>query len=214
MIARVRSLAALVATALAATMLMPILASQANFNSRSQNPGNRLSADTPANYLHVYSQGSDPAGLTGYAVKRLSAPAVPAATGSDLGLAVALGGNKNVKNQAFTRVLALQAPAVLPAGMSPLTVTASLAADAASGRQPISGLTFSNTDGTGSAATATLAAGAKKQLNLVVTTQAFPGNNVLHTPTITLTITYPGYSGTFLTYVVPVSVWDGNGVGP
>ena len=31
----------------------------------------------------------------------------------------------------------------------------------------------------------------------------FPGNNVLHTPTVTLPVTYPGYSGTFLSYVDP-----------
>ena len=36
-----------------------------------------IGADTPANYLHVYSQESDPAGLTGYAVKGSSAPALP-----------------------------------------------------------------------------------------------------------------------------------------
>jgi len=42
----------------------------------------------------------------------------------------------------------------------------------------------------------------------------FKGNNVLHTATVTLRVTYPGYSGSFLSYDVPVSVWDGNGAGP
>jgi hypothetical protein len=31
---------------------------------------------------------------------------------------------------------------------------------------------------------------------------------------LTLKVTYPGYDGGFLTYTVPVSVWDGNGAGP
>ena len=114
-------------------------------------------------------------------------------------------------------MLTLQARNPLPAGASPLTVTVALAADPASGRQPLTGATFSALDGSGAGPTATLTAGAKRQLNVTVRTQpnnVFPGNNVLHTPTVTLRVTYPGYSGGFLSYVIPVSVWDGNGAGP
>jgi len=42
----------------------------------------------------------------------------------------------------------------------------------------------------------------------------FPGNNLLYNPRVRLTVRYTGYSGTFLSYEVPVSIWDGNGVGP
>jgi hypothetical protein len=189
----------------------------ARFNSVSTNKANIVKADSPANYLRLYSQSTDPAGLTGYATKRLSNPSVPAATGTDLALAVALGGFKNQNTTAVTRVLTLQALDPLPAGASPLTITAALAADPITGRQPLSGASFSNLDGTGAGPTATLTAGAKRQLNLTVRTQpnnVFPGNNVLHTPTMTLRVTYPGYTGTFLSFVLPVSVWDGNGAGP
>ena len=211
-----RLLAAAAWLAACLTLALPAIHSDARFNSRTGNTA-AVAADSPANYLRLYSQSTDPAGLTGYAVKRLSSPSVPAATGTDLSLAVALGGFKNQSTTAITRVLTLQALTPLPAGASPLTVTVALAADPVTGRQPLTGATFSNLDGSGAGPTATLTAGATRQLNVSVRTQPsnlFPGNNVLHTPTVTLQVTYPGYSGTFLSYVVPVGVWDGNGAGP
>ena len=142
---------------------------------------------------------------------------MPAATGADAALQVLLGGYKNQGATTVTRVLTLQAVNPLPAGVASLTVTPSLAADPATGRQPLTAVTISDLDGSGAGPTATLTAGAKRQLNVTVRTQPnnlFPGNNVLHTPTVTLRVTYPGYTGTFLSFVVPVSVWDGNGAGP
>jgi hypothetical protein len=212
-----RLLAAAAWVAASATLALPVIRSDARFNSVSANTANSVTADSPANYLRLYSQSTDPAGLTGYAIKRLSTPSVPAATGADLSLAAALGGYKNQNTTTITRVLTLQALNPLPAGASPLTVTAALAADPNTGRQPLTGASFSALDGSGAAPTATLTAGAKRQLNLTLRTQPnsiFPGNNVLHTPTVTLQVTYPGYTGTFLSFVVPVSVWDGNGDGP
>jgi hypothetical protein len=212
-----RLLAAVAWVAASATLALPVIRSDARFNSVSANTANSVTADSPANYLRLYSQSTDPAGLTGYAIKRLSNPSVPAATGADLSLAAALGGYKNQNTTTITRVLTLQALNPLPAGASPLTVTAALAVDPNTGRQPLTDASFSSLDGSGAAPTATLTAGAKRQLNLTVRTQpnsTFPGNNVLHTPTVTLQVTYPGYTGTFLSFVVPVSVWDGNGDGP
>jgi hypothetical protein len=212
-----RLLAAAAWLAAAATLALPAMRSDARMNSRSANKANAVTADSAVNYLRLDSQGSDPAGLTGYATKRGSSPLVPAATGATDTLAVALGGYKNQNTTSVTRVLTLQALNPLPAGASPLTVTAALAADPVTGRQPLTGVSFSALDGSGAGPTATLTAGAKRQLNLTVRTQpgnVFPGNNVLHTPTVTLQVTYPGYTGTFLSYVVPVSVWDGNGAGP
>jgi hypothetical protein len=212
-----RLLAAAAWLAAAVTLALPAMRSDAQMNSRSTNQANAVTADSPDNYLRLYSQSTDPAGLTGYAVKRGSSPAVPAATGASLTLAAALGGYKNQNTTSVTRVLTLQALNPLPAGASPLTVTVALAADPITGRQPLSGASFSALDGSGAGPTATLTAGAKRQLNLTVRTQpgsVFPGNNVLHTPTVTVRVTYPGYTGSFLSFVVPVSVWDGNGAGP
>jgi hypothetical protein len=212
-----RLLAAAACLAAAATLALPAMRSDARFNSVSANDATGVVADSPANYLQLHSQSTDPAGLTGYAVKRLSSPAVPAATGAGETLRVALGGFKNQGATTISRALTLQALSPLPAGVSPLTVTASLAADPISGKQPITAVSFSNMDGSGAGPTATLTAGAKRQINVTVRTQpnsVFPGNNVLHTATLTLKVTYPGYTGSFLSYDVPVSVWDGNGAGP
>ena len=209
-----RLLVAAAFLAAAVSFALPAVRSDARFNSRTTNPNDTISADQPVNYLRLYSQSSDPAGLTGYATKRLSNPLVPAATGADGTLAVALGAYKNDNGTTVNRVLTLQAVTPLPAGASPLTVSATLAAVPVSGRQPLSQVTFSDTNGANVAATATLTAGVKKQLNLRVTTQGFPGNGVLHLPTVTLTVTHPGYSGAFLNYPVKASVWDGNGAGP
>ena len=214
---RTRLLAAALWLAATVTFALPAIRSDARLNSVSTNAGHSIAADSPANYLRLYSQSTDPAGLTGYATKRSSNPLVPAATGSNLSLAAALGGYKNQNTTTITRVLTLQALNPLPTGASPLTVTVALAADPVSGRQPLTGATFSALDGSGAGPTATLTAGAKRQLNLTVRTQPnnqFPGNNVLHAPTVTLQVTYPGYAGSFLSYVVPVTVWDGNGAGP
>ncbi|HET8952266.1 MAG TPA: hypothetical protein VFN44_17220 [Solirubrobacteraceae bacterium] len=212
-----RLLAAAAWLAATVTLALPAIRSDARFNSVSTNRANVVAADSPSNYLRLFSQSTDPAGLTGYGTKRLSSPVVPAATGVDATVQAALGGYKNQGATTVTRVLTLQALNPLPAGASPLTVTVALAADPVTARQPLTGATFSALDGSGAGPTATLTAGAKRQLNLTVRTQpnnVFPGNNVLHTPTVTLRVTYPGYSGSFLSYIVPVSVWDGNGDGP
>jgi hypothetical protein len=204
-----RLLVAAACFAAAVSLALPAVRSDARFNSRSADP-HRIAADQPVNYLRLYSQSSDPGGLTGYATKRLSNPLVPAATGDDGTLAVELGAYKNDKGTTVNRVLTLEAVNPLPAGASPLNVTATLAPDPVTGRQPVGQVTFSDTNGANAAATATLTAGVKKQLNLRVTTQGFPGNGVLHLPTVT----HPGYAGAFLDYPVKVSVWDGNGAGP
>jgi hypothetical protein len=212
-----RLLAATAWLAAAVTLALPAIQSDASFNSVSANRANTVTADSPANYARLYSQSTDPAGLTAYAVKRSSSPVVPAATGTDGTLKAALGGYKNQSTLVIPRVLTLQALSPLPAGASPLTVTAAITADPVTGRQPLTGVSFSGVDGSGAGPTAMLTAGAKRQLNLTLRTQpnnVFPGNNVLHTATLTLTVTYPGYSGSFLSFAVPVSVWDGNGTGP
>lgn len=204
----------LASVAVAVSLALPAVHSDARFNSASENPGDRFVADDPANYLRLLSAATDPAGPAGYATKRGSAPAAPAATGADATLAAALGGFRNERAVAVSRVFTLQAMAPLPAGASPLTVTASPAADPLTGRQPLTQVRIAELDGTGAATTATLPAGAKRRIDVVVGTQAFPANNRLYRPTITLTVRHPGYQGSFLNYVVPVTVWDGSGAGP
>ena len=62
----------------------------------------------------------------------------------------------------------------------------------------------------------TLTAGQKVWLNVSAAMKGapFPGNNLLYTPYVRLTVNYAGYTGTFFSYSVPMNIWDGNGSGP
>jgi hypothetical protein len=197
--------AAAVALVLGFGVAVPPKPSGANFNATTSNAGNQLTADSAVNYLRLDSQATDPAGLTGYAVKNGTSPAVPAATGSDLGIALALGGWKN--GGTMNRVLTLQAKGTLPAAS--ITVTATVPPVP---QQPVSGATLAAVGSTGGTTSVTLTPGVKRQLNLTIA--KLPGNNTLYSGTIQLRITYAGYTGTFLTYDVPFTIWDGNGAGP
>jgi len=205
-----RWLLAVIAAVLAA-LAMPAVRSGATLNSTSANPGNTVTADHPLNYLRTWSQSTDPFGTTGYAIRRNSSPATPAATGAATTLYVDLGGNRNVNNLAHNRVLTVDAVSPLPAGSSPITVAVTLQPDPASGLQPI--VSSSLTTLAGVPAPNLLLAGDRRQLNLVVKTTGMP-QNTLYVPTVTITVTFAGYSGGFLSYVVPVEIWNGNGVGP
>ena len=78
--------------------------------------------------------------------------------------------------------------------------------------QPVSSALIANVGSTGGATSVTLTPGAKRQLNL--TLAKLPGNNTLYNGTVQVTVTWTGYTGTFLTYNVPFTIWDGNGGGP
>ena len=85
----------------------------------------RVATDRIQNWLHLYSQSTDPDGLTGYRV-RLPGTS-PAATGADATLAVNLGILPKNTNTVCNRVLTIKAPDPFPTGAS-MTVTASLVA--------------------------------------------------------------------------------------
>jgi hypothetical protein len=204
-----------IALALALLAAVAVPASGADFSDGSSNQAS-ITTESVTSFLRLWSQGTDPAGLTGYAVKKNSSPAVVAATGADTGLAVALGGYKNDLGTTIPRVITLQARNPLPPGVTSLTISGALVADPTSPRQPLTGFTFSPLSGAPASSTVTLTAGQKVQLNVSVRLKnnVFPGNNTLYNPAVSLTVTYPGYAGNFLTYAVPMSVWDGNGAGP
>jgi hypothetical protein len=197
-----------------AAALLALPASGANFASSSAN-GAAVRMDATARYLALLSDASDTTTLTGYAEKRNSAPPVFAATGADGGLAVALGGFKNTNPTPVPRVLSVQARNPLPPGVASITVSATLLPDP-SGKQPLTGYSLTTLAGGGAASSVTLAPGDKRWLNLTASMKGslFPGNNLLYHPIVRITVRHAGYSGTFLSYDVPVSVWDGNGSGP
>jgi hypothetical protein len=187
----------------------------ANFNSTVTVSGT-VTTEPVSDYLKLFSDATDTTPLTGYAEKRGSNPVVNAATGADTGLAVALGGYKNTNTTPIPQVLTLQAPNPLPNGITSITVTGTLVADGPSGKQPLTGYTFSPLGGGAGTASVTLTPGQKVWLNLSASMKGslFPGNNLLYNPRVRLTVRYTGYSGTFLSYDVPVTIWDGNGEGP
>jgi hypothetical protein len=204
----VRALVAGLATAAALLVLglaVPPAPSGANFTAARTNAGSSVTADSVTRFLSLYSQSTDPASLTGYAVKANSSPQVLAATGSNAGLSLDLGGWKN--GGTMNRVFTIQAPASL--SVNSITVTATVPATP---QQPVSTATIANVGATGGTASATLTAGAKRQVNLGIV--KLPGNIVLYTANIQLKVTFPGYTGDFFTYTIPVRAWDGNGGGP
>jgi hypothetical protein len=196
-----------------AVVAVPV--ASANFNSTVTVPAT-VTTEPVSDYLKLFSDAADTSPLTGYVDKRNSNPVVKAATGADTGLAVALGGYKNTNNTPIPQVLTLQAPNPLPNGITSITVTGTLVADGPSGKQPLTGYTFSPLGGGAGTASVTLTPGEKVWLNLSASMKGsqFPGNNLLYEPRVRLTVRYTGYSGTFLSYEVPVSIWDGNGAGP
>ena len=185
--------------------------SDATFVSTTSTGGSTVTADQPTNYLHAWTQGSDPTGLTAYATQAGITPVAPAATGSDATTVVDLGKYKNALATPITRVLVVAVPATLPTGVTSVTVRVGLAADVATGLQPITATTFASANGTGtcSGSTVTLTAGQRCQLNLTVLTRVSSGfsNNSVYVPALYLIANIPGYTGSgFLDYAVPVTI--------
>jgi len=201
---RLLGVIAALAVGLTITASFPPEFSPASFTSDTPGPGNRVSAATVASYLRLWSESTDPAGLTGYGIKRLSNPAVPAATGSDGSLSASLGAFK--QGGSMDRVLTLEARNPLP--VPSITVTASVVA----GTALLGPATIAPIGATGGTSSVTLTVGGRRQVNLVI--PKLPGNNIVQTSTLVLTVTYPGFTGSFYAYRVPLGAWDGNGTGP
>jgi len=206
--------AALVVAVLAVTTAT----SGASLSGASSNAGNAFSADRPGRYLHAYSQATDPAGLTGYAVRAGSSPVVPAAAGVDATLAANLGGYKNT-TASLSRLLVVSPASPLPAGVSSVTVRIALGADPATGLQPLTSVTFAPAGGTGTCGgtSVTLVPGNRCQVNLTLTTvnrAGINGTGIQYVPTVYLLANFTGYAGSGLDYAVPVRVYDGAGPGP
>jgi hypothetical protein len=206
-LAVVLALAAILATA----KVGEPASSDASFTARTSNTAT-ASVDSPLNYLRVYSQGSDPDGLTGYA-KRQPSSSTPAASGSNASLTAHLGGYNNTSSGSASRVLTIKAPDDLPDGVGAIWVYATLDADAATDKSPIRSPVFRAPGSSQSTSGYTiLTPGAKRQLDLSINTSNLSGNKT-YTQTLRLKVQYWGYAGDFLTYELPIKVYDGNGSG-
>jgi hypothetical protein len=151
--------------------------------------------------LHLYSQSTDPDGLTSYYVRR--GGTTPAATGTDKTLSVNLG-TFGTTNTTCNRVFTIKAPSSFPSGVTSITVTATLSADPTTGVQPINSIGFATVNNSGRNNPVTLAAGQKMQCNLRV--QVPRPSGTVYRPTLTITMTYTGYTGSFFQYSVPFAI--------
>ncbi len=180
-----------------------VATSGATFTAASSSTASATSAGV-SDFLHLYSQasptGTDPDGLNGYYTQAGVTPTAMAATGSDATLSVNLGKEPSA-NTNETRVFTVKAPSTFPAGVTSITVAI---IDSVDPNNVINGIGFANVGNSGRSASVTMAAGAKQQVNIRT---AVPGTSgTVYTATITITVTYSGYTGSMFTYSVPFRV--------
>ncbi len=201
-------LAALAVVALAATGA--IAYSQASYTTTSETRAT-ASALGINGWLHLYSQGTDPVGLGGYATYRTGRVRTLCATGSDTSLVLVMGRIRaGGTSTTFNRTFTIQAPAALPdTSVASVTVTATYGADPTSGRQPIRDCRFTavaNNPPAGSASVA-LIAGQKLQANIrLQATGTGWVSGRTYQPTLLLTLAYGGGPLAYYVYTIPMSV--------
>jgi hypothetical protein len=99
-------------------------------------------------------------------------------------------------------VFTIKAPAAFPSGVTSVTVTAGLVADSSTGSQPITAFGFGNVGSSSRSTSVTLAAGQKMQANLTVR----PSVKRTYYPSVLITVTYSGYTGSVFRYQVTLEV--------
>lgn len=150
---------------------------------------------TGAGWLHLYSEGTDPVHLTGYATQRVQSGVGPVcATGADGTLDLVMGGvPKSGGGATFDRAFTLETPTTFPdVSVTAVSIAASYLPDPSSGKQPIRDCRFSEVSATGGKATVTLGPGAKLQANLRLRMNGggWDLGRTYH-PTLRLTVTWP-----------------------
>ncbi len=204
-----RRLLALVGFALLAVTSVTVGASGAWFHSRSDSYVSVQAAHV-RDWLHVYAQDTDPGGLTGYAIRRLSSPPTPAASGQDEGIVVDLGGFPDATTKFdFPRTITIVTPATFPdPGVTRVTVAATLLPDPASGDQPLRQVKIAPVGGSSGAATVTMAAGEQLQVNVTVHARKQFLLGQTYYPSVVLTVSYVGGPGGYFIYEIPMVVLD------
>jgi hypothetical protein len=202
--------------ALAVALSVP--ASDAKFNARTSNPMS-VAAASATSYFHLYSRDTVPQPDPGcwlfqYSVRRGSNPQVLAASGSDRTISVHMGGWRG--QDALARcVVAIRAPDAFPDGVTQITLHGEVGADAATGRRPITDVSFRRTNGLTNSATVTLTPGQQVSLELDIDLNPgyTPGNR-LYTQVVRVWATWAGNTDDYFSFDIPVKVYDGTGAGP
>ena len=208
-----RGLLLLAALAILAVSAGSVVVSLASFTTTSQA---EMRASTPgvADWLHLYSEGTDPDGATGYAHSRLIDGGVGgvAATGSDGALQVDLGGFPDKKRSYdFACVFSLVTPAQFPdSGVGQITVSVTLVGDGRDkplvdpGFRPFGG-------GGGGPESVQLGAGQKYQFNVTVQARKKFVLGQTYWPHVVVDVTVPGVPDGYFRYDIPVAVTDVGG---
>jgi hypothetical protein len=189
--------------------------SAATFTTSSQSDVT-ASVDTVSNWLHVYSESTDPAHATGYAHARaINGGAGPlAATLLDKAITVDLGDFPDKKTTGrFDRTFSIQTPATAfpdPA-VTQITVTLSLLPDPATGEAVLTGQDLSPFgQTTGAVQSVVLAVNRKYQFNVDVLVRKRFELGRIYYPRVVLSLTINGVPNAFQ-YVIPVAVHDAGG---
>jgi hypothetical protein len=207
-----RRLLALLALAAFTVAVGLVSFSLASFTTTSQI---LLRASTPGvgDWLHLYSEGTDPSHASGYAHKRLVNGGVGtvAATGADQALQVDLGGFPDKKRTYdFACVLSLVTPSQFPdAGVGQVTVRATMVDDGYD--QPLVYPGFTPFGGGDGPAVVQLGPGQRYQFNVTVQARKKFALGRTYWPHVLIDVTVPGVPDGYFRYDIPVAVTDAGG---
>jgi hypothetical protein len=204
---RARVLIAFVAVAVVSTA--SVVGISAAMFTASSDSTITATADGAQNWLHLYSQSTDPDGLGGYFVG--PGMTTPAAIGMDASLAVDMGTLPRPPGRPVTcmRVFTVKTPASFPSpGVTSVTVALTWQPDPDTGTPTLTGYGFSPIGGTAAANPVTLGAGQKQQLNLDIKMAGVKKGEVVH-PSLLVTLTYAGLTVAYYQYAVPFTVTGG-----
>ena len=192
---RLLGLLALVSLTIGVTATVGI--SSATFTTSSQSTVS-ASAERISNWLNLFSQGSDPTGLTGYATQRVQSGVAPlCATGLNETLSLTMGGIRTGTSYTFTRAFTIAQPPTFPdPSVTTVTISTSLIADA-TGKQPISAVNW------------VYVGSSQEKLQANITLNASGTGWVVgqtYHPSIRVTMTYTGGPSGYYIYTIPLAV--------
>jgi hypothetical protein len=186
--------------------------SRASFTTSSQTQVRATTAHVH-DWLNIYSSSTDVDGDGASYAHQYGSATVYAATGKDENVAVNLGIWKVTTVQTFNYAFKVKSVAAYPVGgVTTVTATVTLGADPTTGKQPITGFGLMpwGTTTAGNTTTQSIAGwttSLKKQMNLRVQFKSGGGwaAGVTYRPTLTILLTYSGFTTTYYQYVVPIS---------
>lgn len=205
-----RRLLILLALAAVALATAAVAFSLASFTATSETQIG-ATASRSSDWVHLYSEGTDPNGSTIYAHKRTinGGSGTVMATGQDAALAVDMGGfpDKN-KTYPYVTVFSVVTPATFPdTAVTQVTVSATLVDDVNDQPLTLPGFTAFGPTG-GGPTSVTLGPGQKYQFNVTVKTRKKFTLGHVYWPHVLIDVTWTGVPAGYFRYDIPVSITD------